>query len=392
MPPSPIRKLVPLAEAAKARGVVVYHLNIGQPDIPTPKGMLDAYRHHGLTVLGYGHSGGLWEYRQGLAAYYRGHGVEVDKEQVLVTTAGSEAIIFALLAVADPGEEVVVPEPFYTNYQGFAVETGVRLVPVPCRPEDGYALPPAAEIRSRIGPLTRAVLLSNPSNPTGHVYTRDELERLAELALEHDLFFLSDEVYREFVYDGAEHVSVHHLPGLEERAILLDSVSKRYSACGARVGCLVSRNQQVLDSVLRFGQARLCPPTLEQMAAHAALATPQSYLDEAREEYRRRRDAVFEALAGIPGVFAIKPKGAFYAMVKLPVDDADAFSAWLLSDFSDRGETVMLAPGNGFYATPGLGRQEVRLAFVLHVEALGRAMEILARALEAYPGRVATSP
>lgn len=387
MPPSPIRKLVPLAEAAKARGVRVYHLNIGQPDIPTPAGMLDAYRNHGLSVIAYGHSGGLWEYRENLARHYRQHGIEVEKEHVLVTTGGSEAIIFATLAVTDPGDEVIVPEPFYTNYNGFAVETGARLVPVPCRPEDGYALPPLSEIRAHVTAKTRALLLSNPSNPTGHVHTREEMERLRDLAVEHDLFFLSDEAYRDFTYDGAEHVSVHHLPGMEERGILLDSISKRYSACGARVGCLVTKNQEVLDCALRFGQARLCPPTLEQMAANAALSTPQSYLDEVRDEYRRRRDAVFAALSAMPGVFARKPKGAFYAMVRLPVADADAFSAWMLSDFSDRGETVMLAPGGGFYATPGLGRQEVRLAFVLNVEALRRSMEILARALEAYPGR-----
>jgi aspartate aminotransferase len=387
MPPSPIRKLVPLAEAAKARGVKVYHLNIGQPDIPTPREMLDAYREHDLTVLAYGHSGGLWEYRENLARYYRRLGIDVAKEHVLVTTAGSEAIIFALMAVADPGDDVMVPEPFYTNYNGFAVETSLRLVPVPCRPEEGYALPPLAEIRARITPRTRAVLLSNPSNPTGHVATREELDGLRDLALEHDLFLLSDEAYREFVYDDAEHVSVHHLEGLAERGILLDSVSKRYSACGARVGCLVTRNEEVLETVLRFGQARLCPPTLEQIAANAALRTPQSYLDEVREEYRRRRDAVFAALEGMPGVFAIRPKGAFYAMVRLPVADADAFCSWLLSDFSDRGETVMLAPGDGFYATPGRGRQEVRLAFILNVDALRRAMDLLALALEAYPGR-----
>jgi aspartate aminotransferase len=387
MPSSPIRKLVPFAEEARRRGITVYHLNIGQPDIPTPEGMLDAFRHHQLTVLAYGHSGGLWEYREGLSRYYHRHGIEVTKEQVLVTTAGSEAVIFALMAIADPGDEIVLPEPFYTNYNGFAVETGVKLVPVPSRPEEGYRLPPSAEIRARIGPRTRGLLLCNPNNPTGYVYTRDEVERLKALALEHDLFLLSDEVYREFVYDGARHCSALHLDGIDDRAILLDSISKRYSACGARIGCLVTRNEEVLETCLRFGQARLCPPTLEQMAANAALDTPESYLDGVRDEYRRRRDVVFEALAEMPGVEGKKPGGAFYAMVKLPVDDADAFCAWLLVDFEDRGETVMLAPANGFYATPGLGRQEVRIAFVLNVEAMRRGMELLAKALREYPGR-----
>ncbi len=389
MPASPIRRLVPLAEDAKRRGVKVYHLNIGQPDVPTPAEMLDAYRHHQITVLAYGHSGGLWEYRENLARSYAEHGVAVTPEQVLVTTAGSEAVIFALLAIADPGDEVLVPEPFYTNYNGFAVETGVSVVPVPSRPEDGYRLPPISEIRSRITPRTRAILLCNPCNPTGYVYSRSELESLRDLAVEHDLFLLSDEVYREFVYDGEEHCSILQLPGVDERAILLDSVSKRFSACGARIGCLVSRNEEVLASALRFGQARLCPPTLDQLAANAALATPASYFVAMREEYQRRRDVAFAALAAMPGVFGIKPKGAFYAMVRLPVDNADAFCSWLLKDFALGGETVMLAPGNGFYATPGAGEREVRLAYVLNVEAMQRAMEILDAALKAYRGRAA---
>lgn len=389
MPPSPIRKLVPLAEEAKRRGIEVYHLNIGQPDIATPRQMLDAYRHHDIEVLAYGHSGGLWEYRESLAGYYAGHGIEVTKEQILVTTAGSEAIIFALMAIADPGDEVLLPEPFYTNYNGFAVETGVKLVPAASRPEEGYRLPPLEELAARVTSRTRGILVCNPNNPTGYVYTREELEGLAELAVEHDLFLLSDEVYREFVYDGTVHHSVLRLPGLEDRAILLDSISKRYSACGARVGCLVTRNEDVLETVLRFGQARLCPPTLEQIAARAAISTPAAYFEAARDEYRRRRDVVYEALAGIPGVVQTRPKGAFYTMVKLPVDDADSFCAWLLLQFEDRGETVMLAPAAGFYATPGLGRQEARIAFVLDVEAMRRSMELLAKALQEYPGRTA---
>ncbi len=388
MPPSPIRKLAPVAEEARRRGVRVYQLNIGQPDVPTPPALLDAYRHHQIEVLAYGHSGGLWDYRESLARYYRRHGIDVEKEQVLVTTGGSEAILFALLATCDPGDDVLIPEPFYTNYNGFAVQAGVGVVPVPCDAEHGYTLPLAAEIRARLTPRTRAILICNPSNPTGYVYSWAELSTLKEIAIERDLFLITDEVYREFVFDGAEHHSVLHLSGVAERAILVDSISKRFSACGARIGCLVTKNQEVLDSVLRFGMARLCPPTLEQMAAMAALSLGEDYFGALRDEYRRRRDVAFEALERMPGVVAHRPRGAFYAMVRLPVDDADRFCSWLLSDFSDQGETVMLAPGNGFYATPGLGGAEVRLAFVLNVDATRRAMEILGRGLEAYPGRV----
>ncbi|HEX4952508.1 MAG TPA: pyridoxal phosphate-dependent aminotransferase [Thermoanaerobaculia bacterium] len=390
MPPSPIRKLAPVAEEARRRGVRVYQLNIGQPDVPTPPALLDAYRRHQIEILAYGHSGGLWDYRESLARYYRRHGIDVDKEQVLVTTGGSEAILFALLVTCDPGDDVLIPEPFYTNYNGFAVQAGVGVVPVPCDAEHGYALPPAAEIRARLTPRTRAILICNPSNPTGYVYTWAELSTLREIALERDLFLITDEVYREFVFDGAEHHSVLHLSGVAERAILVDSISKRFSACGARIGCLVAKNQEVLDSVLRFAMARLCPPTLEQMAAMAALSLGQDYFAALRDEYRRRRDAAFEVLERLPGVVAHRPRGAFYAMVRLPVDDADRFCSWLLSDFSDEGETVMLAPGNGFYASPGLGGAEVRIAFVLNVDATRRAMEILARGLEAYPGRLPT--
>ncbi len=390
MPASPIRKLVPLAEAAKGRGIHVHHLNIGQPDIETPKELLDGYRNHDLKVLAYGHSGGLWSYREGLSRYYRGHGIEVDKEEILVTTAGSEAIIFAMMAVMDREDEVLTPEPFYTNYNGFAAETGVRVVPVTSRPEQGYCLPASEEIRARITPRTKAIMLCNPNNPTGYVYQRAELERVREIVVEHDLFFICDEVYREFVFDG-EHCSIFHLDGMDERAILVDSISKRYSACGARIGCLVTRNRAVLDAVLRFGQARLCPPTLEQMAAQAALATPPEYFEAALAEYRARRDAAFEVLKGLPGVFGIKPQGAFYAVVELPVDSTEKFCAWLLTDFNDGGETVMLAPAAGFYATPGLGERAVRIAFVLKVEAVRRAMEILGKALAAYPGKLALS-
>ncbi len=388
MPPSPIRKLVPYAEDAKKRGNKVYHLNIGQPDIPTPKVMMDAFRNHDVTVLAYGHSAGLWEYREGLAKYYQKFDINVSKEQILVTTAGSEAIIFVMMATMDPGDEVLVPEPFYTNYNGFAIEAGVKVVPITCKAEDGFKLPSDEEIHAKITPRTRAIMICNPNNPTGYVYSWEELQRLRELVLEYDLFFFSDEVYREFVYDGGKHHSVMHLNGLEDRAVLLDSISKRYSACGARIGCLVTKNKEILESSLRFGQARLCPPTMEQIAAIAALDTPQSYFDEVMDEYRQRRDVVFESLSKIPGVVGQKPPGAFYTIVKLPIDDADKFCTWLLQDFHDNNETVMLAPAGGFYATPGLGQNEVRIAFVLNTAAMKRSMEILEKALQVYPGRI----
>ncbi|MCK6620146.1 MAG: pyridoxal phosphate-dependent aminotransferase [Calditrichaceae bacterium] len=387
MPPSPIRKLVPFAEEAKRKGRKVYHLNIGQPDIPTPKGMMDAFRNHNITVLEYGHSGGLWEYREGLSRYYHKFDIPVSKEQILVTTAGSEAIIFAMMATMDPGDEILIPEPFYTNYNGFAVEAGVKIIPLLSKAEEGFRLPPEAEIRANISPRARAMMICNPNNPTGYVYTWDELLRLQKLALEYDLFLMSDEVYREFVYDGKKHHSILHLKGIDERTIMLDSISKRYSACGARLGCLVTRNQEVLDTVLRFGQARLCPPTMEQIAGLAAIDTPKAYFDEVLKEYYQRREVVFEALGRIPGAFGLKPSGAFYAIVKLPIDDADQFCTWLLQDFHDNNETVMLAPANGFYATPGLGQNEVRIAFVLNAATMKRAMSILEKALRAYPGR-----
>lgn len=387
MPPSPIRKLVPFAEAAKAKGIKVYHLNIGQPDIPTPQVMLDAFRNHNITVLEYGHSAGLWEYREGLAGYYQKNGINVTKEEVLVTTAGSEAIIFAMLACMDEGDEVIIPEPFYTNYLGFAVEAGVKVVPITCRAEDGFRLPDKSDIETKITSRTKAIMICNPNNPTGYVYTREELEILRDLCLQHDLFLIGDEVYREFVYDGQKHHSVMHFEGLEDRAIIVDSISKRYSACGARIGCLVTKNKDILSTALRFGQARLCPPTMEQIAANAALNTPQSYFDEVIGEYLARREVVFNALQQIPGVVAHKPGGAFYTVVKLPVQNADHFCQWLLSDFDDNGETVMLAPAAGFYATPGLGKDEVRIAFVLNTRAMARSMEILSNALKRYPHR-----
>ncbi|MEJ2633903.1 MAG: pyridoxal phosphate-dependent aminotransferase [Calditrichia bacterium] len=387
MPPSPIRKLVPFAEAAKKRGVHVYHINIGQPDIHTPKVLLDAFRNQEIKVLPYGHSAGLWEYRDELVKYYSRFNINITSDEIVVTNGGSEAIIFTMMATMDPGDEIIIPEPFYTNYNGFAVEAGIKIVPVTSRVEEGFKLPPLDEIESKITSRTRAIMICSPNNPTGYVYTPEEMEGLRQLVLRHDLFFFSDEVYREFIFDGAVYTSVMHLDGIEDRAVLLDSISKRYSACGARIGCLVTHNKDILSAGLRLGQARLCPPTLEQMAAKAAVNTPPSYFDEVVSEYKKRRDVVFEELGTIPGVVALKPQGAFYTIVKLPVDDADKFSAWLLNEFSLEGETVMLAPANGFYATPGKGNDEVRIAFVLNVNDMRRSMKILHAALQVYPGR-----
>ena len=388
MPPSPIRKLVPFAEEAKRRGVHVYHINIGQPDIHSPDEFLNAFRNHDLKVLPYGHSAGLWEYRDELVKYYARFNIQLSSDEIIVTTGGSEAIIFAMMTTMNPGDEVIIPEPFYTNYNGFAVEAGVKIAPVTSRVEEGFKLPPVEEIEAKITAKTRAIMICSPNNPTGYVYTRAEMEELKSLVLKHDLFFFSDEVYREFIYDGAKYTSVMHLDGIEDRAILLDSTSKRYSVCGARIGCLATHNREILDAGLRLGQARLCPPTMEQLAAKAAISTPQKYFDEVISEYRRRRDVVFQELEKIPNVVALKPQGAFYTVVKLPVQDADDFSSWLLKEFDLNGETVMLAPANGFYATPGKGKDEVRIAFVLNAPAMKRAMEILREALKVYPGRI----
>lgn len=387
MPASPIRRLVPHAERAKAQGVRVYHLNIGQPDIDTPAEMMAAYRSYNARVLEYGHSAGLVSYRQGLVDYYARVGIEVEFEDILVTTAGSEAILFALEAVADPGDEVIVPEPFYTNYSGFAVMAGIRLVPVTARVEDGFRLPAREEFERLITGRTRAILFSNPGNPTGVVYTQEEMERLRGLALEYNLFLIADEVYREFVYDDVRHISVLSLSGIDDRAILVDSVSKRYSACGARIGCVVSRNRELMDVMLRFGQARLCPPTVDQLAAEAALRVPESYFDRMRAEYRRRRDIVCDALAAIPGAVLHRPAGAFYVVVRLPIDDGEKFATFMLDEFRVDNTTVMVAPADGFYATPGKGKDEVRIAYVLCCEDLSQAMAILRAGVIAYAGR-----
>jgi aspartate aminotransferase len=387
MPASPIRKLAPLYEQARARGLHVYGLNIGQPDIATPDAMREAYRCWDQDVLAYGHSAGSTEYRAGLAAYYARYDVHVVPEEILITTGGSEAILFALLAVCEPGDNVLVPEPFYTNYAGFAVMAGASVRPIPTRADDGFHLPPRTVIEAAVDAHTRAILWSSPGNPTGAVLTRQELEMLRDVALERGLYLLSDEVYREFTYDGARHASLFHLDGLEDRAVMLDSISKRFSACGARIGSLVTRNRAILDTCLRFAQARLCPPTVDQLAAVAALATPQSYFDAVRDEYQSRRDTLVAGLAAIPGVHCRRPAGAFYLMADLPVDDSERFARWMLQDFALDGRTVMMAPGPGFYITPGSGQHQVRLAYVLQRPDLEDAVRVLAAGLAAYPGR-----
>lgn len=391
MPASPIRKLVPLCDAARARGVRVYPLNIGQPDIETPEAMRAAYRAWDQPVLAYGHSAGLPEYRANLARYYARYDIHVTPDEILVTTGGSEAIQFALMAVCQPGDNILVPEPFYTNYAGFAVMAGVEVRAIPTRGQDGFHLPPRTVIEARMDARTRALLYCSPGNPTGTVFRREELEMLRDVALERGLYLLSDEVYREFVYDGQRHTSVFHLDGLEDRAIMLDSISKRFSACGARIGCLVTRNRDVLETCLRFGQARLCPPTVDQMAANAALSTPQSYFDAVHEEYQRRRDTLVEALGAVPGVRCRKPSGAFYLMADLPVDSSEVFCRWMLESFEHERRTVMMAPGPGFYITPGAGLTEARLAYVLCEADLRDAVRVLAAGLAAYPGRTAAA-
>lgn len=387
MPSSPIRRLVPYADQAIEKGKHVYHLNIGQPDIHTPDSFLNPIKNLDMPVVAYGPSAGLTSLRKKMAEYYARHDIHLDYEEILITTGGSEAIIFALMAICDPGDEIIIPEPFYTNYNGFAVEAGVRVVPITSTIENDFQLPAIESIREKITDRTRAIMICNPNNPTGYVYSREELEALRQIVLENDLFLLSDEVYREFVYDGQTHTSVMHLKGIEDRTIMLDSVSKRYSACGARIGMLASKNKEVINAALKFGMARLCPPTIEQVATEAGVDTPQSYFDEVIREYTERRDVMVKMLREMPGVVAPNPKGAFYLVVKLPVDDADRFAQWLLTDFDVDNETVMVAPANGFYSTPGLGKDEVRIAYVLNVEDIKKAMNILRLGLKAYPGR-----
>ena len=387
MPDSPIRKLAPYAVAAKAAGRQVLHLNIGQPDIETPAVALEAVRNMERTVIEYSPSDGFATYRDGLADYYASVGVKVSPDQILVTTGGSEALIFAFQACFEPGDEVIIPEPFYANYLGFAMSAGVKVVPVTSRIEDGFALPPVAEIAAKVTDRTKAILICNPGNPTGYVYTDTELDAIRSLVLEHDLYLFADEVYREFCYGDIPPRSVLSLDGLDDHVVLMDSVSKRYSMCGARVGALVTRNAALRQACMRFAMARLSPPTLGQIAGEAALKTPRSYFDQVKAAYVGRRDALVEDLRAIPGVTVPTPGGAFYAVAKLPIDSSDAFCQWILSDFDVDGETVMMAPASGFYATPGAGTDEVRIAYVLEESAIRRAVAVIAAALKVYPGR-----
>lgn len=388
IPPSPIRKLVPYAEAAKARGVKVYHLNIGQPDIPTPAAALNAIRNIDVPTIEYTHSAGIEEYRRDLAGFYTERGAEVTADQIIITTGGSEAIIFAMMATCDHGDQIIVPEPYYANYNGFAAETGVEIVPVASSIEDDFALPPIDRLRELITPRTRAILICNPNNPTGYLYSREELEALRSIVLEYDLYLIADEVYSDFCYDGAVHHSVLDLEGVDQNVIMVDSISKRYSMCGARVGALVSRNCEIVSAALRMGQARLCSPYVEQIAAQAAtVGTPKSYFTQVNSEYKARRDCLIGALNKMDGVFAPVPRGAFYAMVQLPVDDADRFAQWMLEEFQFEGKTVMVAPASGFYVDPIGGKYQVRMAYVLCLEDLREAMRVLEQALKVYPYR-----
>lgn len=391
---SPIRKLAPLAAAARARGVRIYNLNIGQPDVPTPPEFLRAVGAFSDPVLAYGPSDGLPELKAAMAEYFARYEIPLRGEEILITNGGSEAILFAFNVVADDGEEIIIPEPFYTNYNGYAEMANLKVVPVRTHAEEGFHLPPDEVLEAAVTPRTRAVLICSPNNPTGTVLTWEELERLAAFAARHDLFLIADEVYKEFTYDGRRHRSVLELAGVEPRVIVVDSVSKRFSACGARIGAVISRNPEVMAACLKFGQARLCPPTLEQLGAIAAYRLPESYFDGVRAEYEHRRDVLYEALTAGPGILLRKPRGAFYMIVKLAgIADADHFTRWLLSDFELDGETVMLAPANGFYATPGAGADEVRIAYVLDADKLRRAAEILLAALDRYRGaHVPTAP
>jgi len=386
MPPSPIRKLVPYAEAAKKKGIKVFHLNIGQPDIATPEAMMDAVRNIDFRVLEYSHSAGNESYRQKLTEYYHSVGIEITSGEIIVTTGGSEAILFGMLACLDPGDEVIIPEPFYANYNGFAIAAGVKVVPVTSYISNGFALPPISELEKKITARTKAILICNPNNPTGYLYTAEEMEQLRELLVRYQLFLFSDEAYREFCYGGTQ-ISAMHLKGVEDQVILMDTISKRYSACGARLGALVTKNKEVLGAVLKLAQARLSPPSFAQIAAEAAIDLPADYFEETREEYRSRRDLLVARLNAIPGVYCPCPGGAFYAMAQLPIDDSDLFCQWLLESFNYEGATVMLAPATGFYGTAGLGKQEVRLAYVLNRDAINQAMDCLEKALEIYPGR-----
>lgn len=386
MPSSPIRKLVPFAEAAKKKGTKVYHLNIGQPDIETPPQILDAVRHADFKVLEYSHSAGNESYRRKLVEYYKKVGIEVNHNQIIITTGGSEAIIFGFMACLDPGDEVIIPEPFYANYNGFAVEAEVVVKPITSSIETGFALPAISDFEKVITPRTKAIVICNPNNPTGYLYSKEEMDTLKEIVIKHNLFLFSDEAYREFAYDGQQ-ISAMQLEGADQNVILMDTISKRYSACGGRIGAFVTKNQQVLDSAMKFAQARLSPPSFAQILGEAAVDLPDNYFDATRAEYQKRRDVLVSRLNAMEGVFCPNPGGAFYAMAKLPIDDSDKFCQWLLESFSHNNQTVMLAPATGFYGTKGLGLNEVRLAYVLNVDDLNSAMDCLEAALKEYPGR-----
>jgi len=384
MPESPIRKLVPFAEKAKSKGVSVFHLNIGQPDIKTPELALKAIKENDLEVLAYSHSAGFQSYRNKLAKYYQKNQMDVSSEEIIVTTGGSEALLFTIGSITDPGDEIIIPEPFYANYNGFSQASGVNIVPVVSSIDEDFALPKIEEFEKLITSKTKAILICNPGNPTGYLYSEEEILKLKEIVLKYDLFLIADEVYREFVYDGLKHNSVMHLKGLEQNAIMIDSVSKRYSMCGARIGCVVSKNKEVMATVMKFAQARLSPPTYAQIASEAALDTPMSYFDDVITEYKDRRDTLINGLKQIEGVKVANPKGAFYCIAELPVDSAEKFARWILEDFSDNNQTVMVAPAAGFYSTKGLGQKEIRIAYVLKKEDLVRSVELLKLAIAEY--------
>lgn len=386
MPPSPIRKLVPFAEAAKKKGIKVFHLNIGQPDIETPPAILDAVRNTDIKVLEYSHSAGNESYRRKLVQYYKKVGIDVSYDQIMITTGGSEAIMFGFLTCLNPGDEVIVPEPFYANYNGFACAAGVTVVPITSTIETGFALPPIEDFEKVITAKTKAIIICSPNNPTGYLYSKEEMYKLKELCLKFNLYLFSDEAYREFCYDG-DYVSALHVEGLEQHVVLMDTISKRYSACGARLGALVTKNKAVYDAAMKFAQARLSPPGLAQIMGEAAIDLPESYFEAPKAEYLSRRNLLVKRLNAMQGVVCPNPGGAFYAMAKLPIDDSDKFCQWLLESFSYKGQTLMLAPATGFYGTPGLGKQEVRLAYVLNLTALDQAMDCLEEALKVYPGR-----
>lgn len=386
MPASPIRKLVPFAEEAKKRGIKVHHLNIGQPDIETPPSVLDAVRHADIRVLAYSHSAGNESYRKKLVSYYKKVGIQLDAGEIIITTGGSEAIVFAMMACLDEGDEIIIPEPFYANYNGFAVMAGVKIVPITSHIENGFALPPIAEFENRITPKTKAILICNPNNPTGYLYSKEEMEQLEDICLRHQLFLFSDEAYREFCYEGT-YTSAMQLAKIQEQVILMDTISKRYSACGARIGAFITKNKEVYQAAMKFAQARLSPPGLAQILGEAAVELPDAYFDEPKAAYLSRRNLLVKRLNAIPGVFCPTPGGAFYVIARLPIDDGDRFCQWLLESFSYNNQTVMMAPASGFYETKGLGKNEVRLAYVINNEDIDEAMDCLEEALKIYPGR-----